>query len=129
MTFPTEQDVRAYWKVAKQDWWAGKISRAEYHRRIHESVATFRREQSADENRKIIQWLREHQGESNREVIEKRKTLIRRYLKQSKMTAEEFLARLIETWRCVTAPDAKTEALKQYIVRKLESIQKGVTVQ
>jgi hypothetical protein len=129
MRFPSENDVRSYWQAAKREWWAGKISRAEYQRRIHDSVVTFHHEKSADENWKTIQWLHEHQGEWNREVIAKRKTLIRRYLKQSKMTAEEFLARLIETWRCITAPDAKAEAVRQCIVRKLESIQKEVTVQ
>lgn len=129
MNCQTGDDVRAYWKAAKREWWAGRISSAEYHRRIHESVVTFHREQNAVKNRELIQWLHEHQGEWNREVIEKRKTLIRLYLKQSKMTAEELLARLIETWRCITAPDAKAEVVRQCIVRKLESIQKGVTIQ
>ena len=131
MKFPSEEDVRASWKAAQKDWWAGKISRAEYHRRIHESVVKFH----AAENRAVLQWLEGHDAEWDRRfpppphVLNARVKLIRRYLKKRNMSAEQFLAHLIAAYQQYTPNTDTEELVQQCIVAKLKSIQKGVTIQ
>jgi hypothetical protein len=136
MNFQAEGDVRAYWKAAKRDWWAGRISRAEYHKRIHESVTTFHREQNAIKIRELIQWLNNHDAEWEftvspvpTNILKEQVRFLRSYLEQSNMTAEEFLTQLIDAYEQY-APRTDTEELfRKCVVKHLKSIQKGVTVQ
>jgi hypothetical protein len=138
--FPGLRRLADYREELLEEVNSGFISYSLFLRRMHKAHAEFRRELDAAGNLEIMQWLGEHQPKSkirlradgmavyvDEEVVAHRKRLVRRALKQSKMTAQEFLAKLIEAYENYTPTTEQQALAKLFVLRWLGSIPKGVT--